>query len=987
MKNHISKLEEEKESLEESNQALETEKNSLSEALKGIERNIIGEAEGSENEMSLEERASRINSKFTNLSTSLNQLRDTIIPTEETKAEENEQSSSESDSTTKSIIEVVNEMKSQITNLESENEKLKERSKLQEEEKNSLSEALKQVTEEKNYLEGSFKLQEEEKQSLEEVKKSLEENFKLQESEKKALNEEIASLKENNQSFKEVNQSLEAAKNSLSETLKQVERSIIGEAEGVEDDSEMSPEERATRITDKYANLSTSFNQLRDVIIPNNSEDASGASVKDISEQMKQQYDQLLSEKEKLQKSLEAIENNLFGSNKSSSVDELGDAIVNEVHHLSSEKEALDKALTKLRKDIVGNEEAGLDGQPVTSRSIAAPAESVPDSPLKTRDISNVVVSLREENSLQKQQLSELERERDELKKAFQSLKESVIGAANEDEGVEQTVDLIKARINKLEEEAKDLKSNLQQFNSIILDDQEESPQVLLQKVSSLKESESELSEALKLIESSLLCNDDDDDGDNKSVAERLSIINEKINQFKKQSSEVESLKAQLDEALKNDQGNQEIIENYNSIIENLLSNLGTIESDDDQLFNDNKKSNLTDKFKDQIERIRNYITTLKEENEKLKLNNYELSETVKSLIAKNKELSAKIDELSTKSSSCSSSSTENEMEKMLKKQKVLLKKYKSLEAELQSIRDYCVSLIPSMKSDSTKSSLNFIKLFATKIGYETGKFFTDKYASLFFKLDKRFASVSLEFDDAIQRCEELVYVKTVSSENYIKTAQTLRKMTDSYQKTLILLFPKTAKISPLSNPREIELKIERLINLVKSLFPFFPNAQIPNQSHLYGYVLALRKVFLSSASTSVSLDLSTDLSTDLSSSNFETRSRASSTMNSNLSKGLIYEYNKKIQKLKKQNDNSMSFDDIAQVLGDLLQVEPTEVDEQAIVDMFNAISDKFDESEKMKENIIQYKSLVDYFIEQLGDNVPNDCQEIVDKIKEVNFY
>ena len=78
----------------------------------------------------------------------------------------------------------------------------------------------------------------------------------------------------------------------------------------------------------------------------------------------------------------------------------------------------------------------------------------------------------------------------------------------------------------------------------------------------------------------------------------------------------------------------------------------------------------------------------------------------------------------------------------------------------------------------------------------------------------------------------------------------------------------------------------------------------------------------------------------------------------------------------------SMQFDDIAEVLGNMLQVEPTEINEETIVEMFNAVKEHLDESEKEKESFINYKNTVDVFIKGIENRVPQNLKPLIQQLK-----
>ena len=77
----------------------------------------------------------------------------------------------------------------------------------------------------------------------------------------------------------------------------------------------------------------------------------------------------------------------------------------------------------------------------------------------------------------------------------------------------------------------------------------------------------------------------------------------------------------------------------------------------------------------------------------------------------------------------------------------------------------------------------------------------------------------------------------------------------------------------------------------------------------------------------------------------------------------------------------SMQFDDIAEVLGNILGVEPTEINEENIVEMFNAVKERLDEADSEKEKFISYKSNVDVFLKGIGNKAPQNLQPLIQQL------
>ena len=82
----------------------------------------------------------------------------------------------------------------------------------------------------------------------------------------------------------------------------------------------------------------------------------------------------------------------------------------------------------------------------------------------------------------------------------------------------------------------------------------------------------------------------------------------------------------------------------------------------------------------------------------------------------------------------------------------------------------------------------------------------------------------------------------------------------------------------------------------------------------------------------------------------------------------------------------SMQFDDIAEVLGNILGVEPTEINEENIVEMFNAVKERLDEADSEKEKFISYKANVDVFLKGIGNKIPQNLQPLLQQLSSFKF-
>ena len=187
--------------------------------------------------------------------------------------------------------------------------------------------------------------------------------------------------------------------------------------------------------------------------------------------------------------------------------------------------------------------------------------------------------------------------------------------------------------------------------------------------------------------------------------------------------------------------------------------------------------------------------------------------------------------------------------------------------------------------------------------------------------------------------------------------------MSESYQDTLRMILPPTTNVTPFSPSFEVHKRIEKLLNLLRSLFQLIPNATVPKKNHIYGYVLALRRILSSSSAADVSVDISTDISmTDIS-------------FSEQAQHGRLYEYERSIKEMKNKIEHSMTFEDLAGVLGDILQLEPIgDITEEIINDLLTGIKEKVRESVKIKD-------LVEKLNEELGSNIPSSCKNILQQI------
>lgn len=218
-------------------------------------------------------------------------------------------------------------------------------------------------------------------------------------------------------------------------------------------------------------------------------------------------------------------------------------------------------------------------------------------------------------------------------------------------------------------------------------------------------------------------------------------------------------------------------------------------------------------------------------------------------------------------------------------------------------------------------------------------------------KTKRELKEAKIKENQTTQELAEKCTAMDDSSREYdIAEQKRLKQIELSYNETLKNLFPASLGLSTVSKPQDIRKYLEKMKAITLSIFQLIPHVRQPSKKpNIYGLVLALRRILSSSG---LSQDLSVDLSTDISMSDMKFAE----------TQGLLYWYEAKFKEMHDKMMQSMQFDDIAEVLGNILGVEPTEINEETIVEMFNAVKERLDEADSEKKNSYVIRAMLTFY-------------------------
>ncbi|OHT12407.1 hypothetical protein TRFO_17786 [Tritrichomonas foetus] len=196
-----------------------------------------------------------------------------------------------------------------------------------------------------------------------------------------------------------------------------------------------------------------------------------------------------------------------------------------------------------------------------------------------------------------------------------------------------------------------------------------------------------------------------------------------------------------------------------------------------------------------------------------------------------------------------------------------------------------------------------------------------------------------------------------------------IRESLRCYNYVMTALFPPSYNMDQSTKHRDVARNMNKLKVLVQSILQMIPKPILPKQNNIYSYVLAINRLLSSSSDNANALDVSKDYSA------------SDMIFSKGASNGRLFENERKIELLKEQLEQSIPYDTLCQTLGDILGVEPMEVDESAVDDMLSAIKEKMNLYEDIDEEFTKYKNSTMNFIAMIKE-IPEEAKELAAQLQ-----
>ncbi|OHT05916.1 hypothetical protein TRFO_26199 [Tritrichomonas foetus] len=325
----------------------------------------------------------------------------------------------------------------------------------------------------------------------------------------------------------------------------------------------------------------------------------------------------------------------------------------------------------------------------------------------------------------------------------------------------------------------------------------------------------------------------------------------------------------------------------------------------------------------------------------------------------------------------------EEHTKKLTRNYKVALKKLKEHQKNEASVTKLllcsCPSLSKSVPSDTKLFEL--VKHYVAQFPIHIVSTIQQHVEQIFDILLNASNQLSNMLDKALEHCSHAAIKANQHSQKF--SSETSKQLIyQSYDKTLKCIFPPSANVTPVTNVREIQRRLMKTIALLRSGLQLIPGSKMPSHDNIYSYAVLIRR----NLSSNTVLDASSDFSTDLSLSELALNGE------NPLASGRFSEYEKQVNRLMDIVNHSISYKNLVTALSDVLDlevaIEPNEITEQTVADLFQAVREKVEDKEgsieKIKERHLQYKKLVGKFFEGLKGKLPSQTSKLVDDI--MNF-
>lgn len=453
----------------------------------------------------------------------------------------------------------------------------------------------------------------------------------------------------------------------------------------------------------------------------------------------------------------------------------------------------------------------------------------------------------------------------------------------------------------------------------------------------------------------------------------------------------------QIDQQIKLEQRFLKIADKINKLIDfnkDLTEKHASQKQMIDLLFNENKV--LNDK-NDQIKSILkisdiqsddaiiNQIKTLKSTNESLKDRQDKLVAQVKQIISQSKEIKNNLKTMQEEKENLSKKREELKkinlkleeiVEQNKKNMNLLAKKNLQLKSVLDSTKKEFINHInkPEEKEEVKKvqNLTQSFNIFLLKYNKQISESFYSNYQKILTFFDSKIHQLVLQISSAKNKHEDLIKNNSIEKEKMIFEIQNLQQIANDYTDTLNFLFPSTFGLKSDSNSNDIQNYLEKMKNLTDSIFHLIPQIQHPDQNEsIYSLILTLRLIL---ASPRLSPDLTFDVSSDISENEIKLNERQ-------IRNSVMYRNMSKIDRLSEQLYHSLCYNDVVEIISDIVHVRPKEIDEKSVVDLFNIVRQKLENAERNNEKFKDYVGMVTILLSGVASKVPSNLQTLVTQL------
>lgn len=614
----------------------------------------------------------------------------------------------------------------------------------------------------------------------------------------------------------------------------------------------------------------------------------------------------------------------------------------------------------------------------------------------------------------------------EDLIKQFDSIRDKNKKKSDQLERLTKAVKDMRQKVEKMKKQkyisdagVKRIERLLSNDDGSSIDDEEKRYDIIIDQIKVLQKKYKNLSKACMLIQSAFKEGQKIEEADPKQIInlfknlqkdnKKLSeIMQNEISKFESSFSKIEEIVEDphnliaKKEQLKLEQRLLNIMEKINKLIlqsKDLAANQEKQKLAINSLDNENKSLNTTlNQIKALLkmpetqsqEEIVNQIKMLKQTNDKLKEKQDKLVSQTKQLILQSKEIKQNLSSMKDEKEMLSKKREELreinlKLEEIVSENKknisLLVRKNQQLKSNLDSTK---IEFIEKVVKNEDKKEIKKIQsvpeafnIFISKYNKQLTDDFYQNYEKILNFFDSRIQELITQISTAKDKHEDLIKNNSIEKEKMNSKIQNLQQIANDYTKTLTTLFPSSFGINSESNSVQIQKYMDKMKNITDSIFNLIPQIQHPDQSKsIYSLILGLRFIL---SKPKLSQDLIIDHLDDISENEIK--------MNEDqIQNAILYQNMNKIEKLSNQLYHSVHYNDVIEIIGDMIHVKPTKVDERSVIEMFNVVRERLEKAEQITEKFKDYAGMVSVLLAGVASKVPSNLNTILTQLTSITI-